>query len=234
VSGALVFSIRRREPVWPQAAARQPMRTELAAGVSFVARQPLLRAVIATAGINNLTRSIAMAVATLYLLDVGRLSPAEIGVAFALGNSGYLVGAAASRRLTRLIGMGSTMQLGVGLFGPSMLAFALAPAERAGATFALMVFANGFGIAVHNVNQVTLRQLLTPDHLRARVAAVTRLVVFGGIPVGTLIGGVVAELFGLRAALVLGAVGLFGGSLPYLLAHVWRVRTIEQLGLAEA
>jgi MFS family permease len=121
------------------------------------------------------------------------------------------------------------MQLGVGLFGPSMLAFALAPVEWAGMLFTAMVFAHGFGISVHNVNQVTIRQLLTPDGLRARVAAVTRLVIFGAIPVGTLVGGLLAELVGVRAAICVGAVALFGGSLPYVLARLWRIATMDDL-----
>jgi hypothetical protein len=102
------------------------------------------------------------------------------------------------------------------------------------AAFTLMVFLNGVGIAVHNVNQVTVRQILTPDALRARVAAVTRLVIFGAIPVGTLIGGVVAELYGLRTAIALGAAGLFIGSLPYLLVRVTSLRTVDQLQPADA
>jgi predicted MFS family arabinose efflux permease len=175
-----------------------------------------------------------MAVAILYLIDAGGLSAAEIGLAFALGNTGFIVGAFAARRLTARLGMGTVMQLGVGLFGPSMLLFALAPAELAAMTFTLMLFANGFGIAIHNVNQVTVRQVLTPDNLRSRVAAVTRLAIFGAIPVGTLIGGVVAELFGARAALVAGAVGLFLGALPYLLVRVVRLRTVDQLVPADA
>lgn len=233
-SAAFVASMRTREPSWPAPAERLPLRSELASGLRFVGRQPPVRAVIATAGINNLTRSIAMAVAILYLVDEGRLSAAEIGVAFALGNSGFLVGAAASRRLTSRVGMGPVMLLGVGLFGPSMLLFALAPASLAWPAFTAMLFANGFGIAVHNVNQVTVRQILTPDYLRARVAAVTRLVIFGAIPVGTLIGGLVAEAFGLRAALLVGALGLFAGSIPYLLVRVVRLRSMDQLRLADA
>jgi len=121
------------------------------------------------------------------------------------------------------------MQLGVGLFGPSMLLFALAPQPFVGAAFTVMLFANGFGISIHNVNQVTVRQVLTPDALRSRVGAVTRLAIFGAIPVGTLIGGLLAEIFGLRSALVAGAIGLFFGSLPYLLSHVVRLRTVDQL-----
>jgi len=228
-SGLLVYSIRRAEPERLAAPPRGPTRRELSAGLRFIAGQPLLRAITATAGINNFTRSVAMAVAILYLVDNARLSAVEIGIAFALGNAGFAFGALVARPLTRRIGMGSTMQLGVGLFGPSMLVFALAPVQWAGPAFALMLFANSFGIAIHNVNQVTVRQLLTPDHLRARVAAVFRLVIFGALPVGTAVGGLIAQGFGLRAAFLVSAVGLAVGSVPYLLVRVRRLRSVDEL-----
>ena len=228
-SGLLVYSIRRAEPERLAAPPRGPTRRELSAGLRFIAGQPLLRAITATAGINNFTRSVAMAVAILYLVDNARLSAVEIGIAFALGNAGFAVGALVARPLTRRIGMGSTMQLGVGLFGPSMLVFALAPVQWAGPAFALMLFANSFGIAIHNVNQVTVRQLLTPDHLRARVAAIFRLVIFGALPVGTAVGGLIAQGFGLRAAFLVSAVGLAVGSVPYLLVRVRRLRSVDEL-----
>lgn len=229
-SALLVTSIRRSEPAWPSHESRWTRR-ELSAGLRFIAAQPLVRAVTATAGINNFTRAIAMAIAILYLVDVGNLSPAVIGIAFAVGQSGFVIGAVASRRLTRWLGMGTTMQIGVGLFGPSMLFFALAPPGWAGPAFGLMVFAHGFGIAIHNVNQVTVRQILTPDHLRARVAAVTRLVVFGAMPAGVAVGGLVAERFGLQAALLVSGIGLFAGSAPYVLVGVRGLRTVDQLGV---
>ena len=233
-SAGLVATIRGREPDWQPAVESPRLLTQIASGLSFVARQPLIRAVVATAGINNFTRAIAMSVAILYLVDFGGLSAAAIGIGFAVGHTGYLVGALTARRLTARLGMGVVMQLGIGLFGPSMLLFALAPPNLVLPAFALMVFANGFGIGIHNVNQVTVRQVLTPDRLRARVAAVTRLVIFGAIPLGTLVGGVVGELFGVRVAIAVGALGLFAGSLPYLIARVTRLRTVDQLQSAEA
>jgi MFS family permease len=232
-SAVLVGSVRRREPASIRPQTIHPTgagsRLELGAGIRFIAGQPLVRAVTATAAINNLARSIAMGVAVLYLVDVAHLAPAEIGLAFGIGHTGYLVGALASRRVSSRLGMGRTMQLGVGVFGPSMLLFAIAPPAFAGLAFGLMVFTHGLGISVHNVNQVTVRQVLTPDHLRARVAAVFRLMIFGAIPVGTVIGGLVGEWLGLRAALVLSGVGLLVGSGPYLAVHVGSLRRVEEL-----
>ena len=233
-SAILIGSVRRSE-LFVDASngvVRPLRRQELAAGLRFVLAQPYLRAVLATAGINNLARSIAIGVAVLYLVDVAGLSAAEVGVAFAIGNGGFVVGALLARRVTAAIGMGASMQLGVSLFGPSMLLLAIAPPQLAGPAFAGMLFANGLGISIHNVNQVTVRQILIPDELRARAAAVFRLVIFGAIPVGTVIGGVVGQAFGLRAALTLSALGLFAGAAPYLLVRVARLRRVEELATA--
>lgn len=234
VSAALIWVMRKREPAWPPPVLTVGLRRQIALGLRFVHGQALVRATIATAGINNLTRAIAMAVAILYLVDVGRLSAAQIGLAFAIGNSGFIVGAIVARKLTGRLGMGPVMQLGVGLFGPSMLLFAVAPAEWLAPTFTAMLFAHGLGISIHTVNYVTVRQVLTPDAMRARVAALTRLVIFGAVPVGTLLGGVIGEVFGLRAALLAGALGLFLGSIPYLGVRVIRLRRMEELQPADA
>ena len=231
-SALLVGTVRGAEQPWPSVAGpdgNRRLRTELSAGVRFVAGQPLVRAVTATAGINNLARSIALGVAVLYLVDVARLSPAEIGLAFGIGNTGFVVGALASRHVSTKIGMGRAMQLGVALFGPSMLLFAVSPPMWAGVAFAFMLFANGLGISIHNVNQVTVRQLLTPAHLRARVTAVFRLVIFGAVPVGTVIGGLIGEVVGLQAALIASGIGLLVGSAPYIAVRVTRLRSVDQL-----
>jgi MFS family permease len=228
-SAALVGSLRKSEPVFSPDRTPRRFKDELTAGVRFLAHQRIVAAVVSTITINNFSRSIALGVVVLYLVEGAGMGPAAVAIAFAVGNSGFLVGALVARRVTARLGMGSTMQVGVAVFGPSMLIFALAPPVFAGPAFAVMLFANGFGIAIHNVNQVTVRQILTPDRLRARVASVIRLLGFGAIPVGTLVGGLIGELIGLQAALLVSGLGLLAGSLPYIVVRVARVRTIDSL-----
>jgi MFS family permease len=233
-SAALVGSARRAEPDFDPDPTPRRVREELTAGASFLRRQRVVAAIASTITINNFSRNVALAIAVLYLVDTAGLGPAAVAIAFAAGNSGFLVGALIARRVTARVGMGRTMQLGVALFGPSMLLFALAQADLAGPAFALMLFANGLGIAIHNVNQVTIRQILTPDRLRARVASVIRLLGFGAVPLGTLVGGLIAELVGLRAALIASGLGLLAGSVPYLLVRVGRLQSIDSLVPADA
>jgi len=64
---------------------------------------------------------------------------------------------------------------------------------------------------------------------RARVASVLRLLGFGAVPLGTLVGGIIGEFVGLRAALVVSGLGLLAGSVPYLLVRIGHLRTIDSL-----
>ena len=63
----------------------------------------------------------------------------------------------------------------------------------------------GLLIALWNVVAISLRQRLTPDDLRGRVASVARLLAWGTQPVGALLGGVAAGAFGLRGPFFVGA-----------------------------
>jgi MFS family permease len=71
----------------------------------------------------------------------------------------------------------------------------------AGAAYA----ATGAVWGVWNVTLLSLRQAIVPDRLMGRVVGAVRLIGFGSIPVGALLGGLVARSLGLRAPFLLGA-----------------------------
>ena len=73
--------------------------------------------------------------------------------------------------------------------------------------FALSLLVMGFAAVVYNVNQVSFRQRLCPDHLLGRMNATMRFVVWGVLPVGALLGGILGSVLGLRATLWVGAAG---------------------------
>jgi MFS family permease len=235
-SAAFLSTTRTSEPVPesmpPEAESgqRAPTRREtLLAGVAFIRREPHLRAITATAMTNNLSRSIAMVVLLLFLVREAGIPADRVAFGFALGNSGFVAGALVASPAARRLGIGRAMTWAVSLFGPGMLLVAAAPVELAFPAFVAMLFLNGFGIAVHNVNQVSVRQAVTPDELRARVAAASRVLILGALPVGTIIGGVLGEFVGLRGTLWVAAAGLFLGALPYRITRVGRLRELPQL-----
>jgi predicted MFS family arabinose efflux permease len=71
-------------------------------------------------------------------------------------------------------------------------------------TAMLMTAAFFAGVAgpVYNINQVSLRQAITPDHLQGRMNASMRFIVWGTIPIGALLGGGLGQVFGLWPTIV--------------------------------
>ena len=76
----------------------------------------------------------------------------------------------------------------------------------------------GFGAVVYNIQQVSLRQAICPPRLQGRMNPSMRFLVWGTIPLGSLTGGAIAAVAGLREALFVGAIGGFASILPIALS----------------
>jgi len=134
--------------------------------------------------------------------------------------------------VTRRFGIGPTMRAAVTAFGPAAVLVAIAPARWAIIASAAMVLLDSFGIGLHGVNQVSLRQAVTPDGMRGRVAATFRLGMFGMMPLGTLLGGVLATFIGLRPSLWIAAAGMFLAAAPYALSSTGRLMALPDQEVA--
>jgi hypothetical protein len=86
----------------------------------------------------------------------------------------------------------------------------------------------GVSNVVYNITQVSFRQAITPTTMQGRMNATMRFIVWGTIPIGLLIGGVLATNLGLHEALWVGALL---GLLPFLFVLLSPVR---QLGAMPA
>jgi predicted MFS family arabinose efflux permease len=86
----------------------------------------------------------------------------------------------------------------------------------------------GFGAVAYNITQVSLRQAITPERLQGRMNAAMRWVVWGTIPIGSLLGGAIGQTIGLRTALWVGAIGGLPTFLFVLLSPVRRIRTMPE------
>jgi predicted MFS family arabinose efflux permease len=135
-----------------------------------------------------------------------------LGLLYAGGSLGGVLGAYAAGRMGERIGVGPTIALGAAISALAGLLVPLAPRGLA-LGLPLLILAQmavGTGATLYNITQVTLRQKLTPDRLLGRMNASMRFVVWGSIPVGSLIGGILGQHIGLRPTLwVSGIGGLF-------------------------
>jgi MFS family permease len=229
-SALFVGSIRRREPpVQRPEGGHPPMRAEISSGLRFVVTHPLLRPIAACTSISNLFFSMASAVLVLFAVrDLG-LSPGKIGLAFGIGNVGFLLGALVADRAGRRLGIGRAIVGSIVLFGVSGF---LPPLASETTGFALITVAGGlggFGTVVYNVNQVSLRQAITPERMLGKMNATMRFVVWGTLPLGAILGGVLGGAVGLRSTLWVTAFGGLLAVVPPVLSPVRSLVRIPEL-----
>jgi MFS family permease len=223
-SGVFLRSIRASSPPAPHAA-RAGMLTEVGVGIRLVLRHPVLRPIAACSATMNLFFQMLSAVYILYVTTELQLPPALIGVVFGLGSLAALAGAVVASRLGKRIGIGRTLMLSTIVSGLAGLSISvvqpgeLTLAALVGAQCLLML-----GVPVYNINQLTLRQSITPAAVRGRVNATNRCLVWGTMPVGSLLGGLLGEAIGLQTTIAVAAGGM-------VLAAVW-IATSQLRGLS--
>ncbi len=228
-SALFIALIRKKEaPVEDQQQAERPtMRHEIREGLRYVWHHELLRPIALCTATSNLFTSMVFAILILFAVRALHLTPGALGLTFALGNVGFLFGALTASRIANRVGLGRTIILSIGLSSPAMILIPLATPATAFPFLVLSGFVVGWGgIAVYNINQVSLRQAITPDRMQGKMNATMRFMVWGTMPVGSFIGGVLGRSIGLRPTLWIGAIG---STLAFLWPLFSPVRTLQSI-----
>jgi Arabinose efflux permease len=114
------------------------------------------------------------------------------------------IGAVAYGALERRFSLGNIMRVGLVIETFTHLTLAL---TRSPAVALLTMVVFGAHAFVWSTTATSIRQRAVPDHLMGRVSGIYRVAVFGGIVVGTPIGGLLARQFGITAPFWFGFVG---------------------------
>jgi MFS family permease len=224
-SALLLKRIRSPEPV-PERTPAPNMRKEIAEGLRYLLGDPRWRAITLYVTTYNLGTSIAFSIFVVYAVRGLGLSASEIGLVFTLGNLGWLGGAVVARRVTGHLGVGPTLALAGALGGFPLLLVPLAPRSFPIPFLVASQIFVALGIVLYNVTAISLMQLLTPDRILGRLNASRRWMVWGIMPLGSLVGGGLATRFGLRPTLFVGA-GISCFAFLFLLASP--LRSIQTL-----
>ena len=232
-SAAFVLWIRRPEPpVEPHDEAthgpKPSMRKEVAIGLRYVTGHRWLRSIAATTGISNLFFNVAGSILILYLVRERGLTAEIIGFAFSVGSLGVLLAALTTSRITARLGVGRMLVLSSIGFSVSVLPVAMAPDALIFQAVALSGFLGGFSSVAWNVNQVSLRQAITPTRMQGKMNATMRFIVWGTIPVGTITGGALGSIIGLHPTIWVGAIGGLFAFIPVTLSSVRSIVTMPE------
>lgn len=222
-SAFLLRSVAADEPEGDQS-----QRGKLGEGLAFVRRTPVLMAKFVAGAALNLFFSIYFALFLLFAARELHLPAGLIGLAVSSGAVGALLGSMFTSRAVKWIGLGVTFIIGSFVYPAALILVPFAGGavwQRFG-MFTAAEFLSGAGMMLLDISGSTIQQAITPDRVRARVQGAYQATNYGARPVGALLGGLLAGVFGLRPVLVLAVVGGVVSVIPLLASPIPRMRGI--------
>lgn len=196
-------------------------------GMRILFANPYLRALTVHAAAYNFAEQVFFLNLVLWAVQFQGVSAGAYGLALAAGGVGGLLGTLTALALADRVGLGRAFALSLGLScGVPLLtaAWSLTGLALAGVIAAVM-FVAGIGLGNANVYSLTLRQTVIPATQLARSGGAYSQVMYGSIPIGEALAGVIGETLGTRTGVFLGAAGLVLSALPMLSRRILALKS---------
>jgi MFS family permease len=229
-SAAFLARIRRAEEhVQASGAPRGGMLSEVREGLRYLLRDRYFRAIAACTAYANFFTSLGFAVFLVYAVRRLGLDAKEVGLVFSISNVGFLLAALTAGRLAKRLGTGPTIIVAAALIGPGLLLVPLAPASHPIPFLVVGLAVSAYGGVTYNISALSYLQATTPDRMLGRMNATRRFIVWGTIPLGSLLGGVIASAWGTRTSVLVGAIGATVAFVPVLLSPFRSLKIVTPL-----
>ena len=209
---------------------RQSLPKEIGEGLRFVFGHPLIRRIVGTTATTNFFSMIVFTLEAVLILRELGLEPWVFGLVLSVGSIGGLFGAIATPWVTRRAGEGTSLSIAAVGFGVAILVLPLAGAFPAIAVPILILgtFLESFLVLLYNITQVTMRQRLCPPRLLGRMNASIRFVVWGVMPIASLLAGVLGSTIGTLPTMWIGAFGTFLSAGFVLFSPLTRMKVLPK------
>jgi MFS family permease len=224
-SAAWVTAIRSRPPK-PERKPDRHLGREIAEGLKFVVGNRLLRSIAACTGSSNFFSNVAFPVYFILLARQLHLSAGVIGLFTSFAAIGGLLGSLAASRVAERLGQGPTIWISIAASLPSAFVVPFVHRDWTLALLAVSQLVMWAAVVVYNITQVSFRQGLTPERLLGRMNATMRFFVWGTIPLGAFVGGVLGTAIGVRATLLVAAIGGTVALLPVFFSPLRHMREL--------
>jgi MFS family permease len=181
---------------------------DIGEGVRFVFGTPLLRRITMMTAAANLFEGFVTTLLSLFVLRVLGLSPAVYGAMAAVGAVGGILGAVGAPALSRWVGEGRIIVVAAvtSAVAPFLVPLAALVPQASIPLLVVGDFFFMFAVVVYNVAQLSFRQRICPPALLGRMNASIRFVVWGVIPIGGVVTGLLGGWIGVVPTMWLGCV----------------------------
>ena len=200
---AISIALIRRELHAPRTAGRSHIRADIAEGLRYVIRHPVLRNISAMMALVNFVGTTTFAQLVLFAKTRFAATDTEVGLLFSAGGVGVAVLSLAAGPLRKRWSFGPVALGALMLGGLLIVAMAIVPSYPA----VVVIWAMRAGLGtLFNINTGSLRQSFVPEHMLGRIISVAMVLAWSANPLGALLGAFAIERTG-DVALVYGVVG---------------------------
>jgi MFS family permease len=229
VSALVIRGIRKPEPAPAARPQNATVKRDIIEGLKLVYHNPVLWSLAVSVALWQILHHTYLALFILFATRELHLNAGTVGLVFSMSGVGFLLGALLVKRLSARYGIGPMVLAAMLLTGIAWCGVALTRGEgmvaAIGLSFAMLLF--GLGAGVFTINYISMRQVITPDHMLGRMTATMRFLTVASVPLGALLGGTLGEVIGLRGTI--GVIGICGVLLALATIGLSPLRNLKKL-----
>jgi len=171
-------------------------------GIKYLYNHKVLRRLVLTTATIGVCYSAGTATLVLFIIKELELEPKYFGLILTIQGLGALLGAIVAPKASKKFGRSIMMTLGITLSSVVLLLQGFSPNIY---VFVALATLGGFAIAQWNILLMATYQTIIPNDLYGRIHGTRRTLVWGMMPIGSLLGGVLAH-FNLRLPMYVGGI----------------------------
>ena len=200
---------------------------ELCDGLIFLIKNKYLMPITITAFVFNLSQYLLLSIFAYYVINNLSFTSFEVGASLSLIGLGMLIGSFLYKIISKKINFGFQLSLGpISAFMASILIF-LTLIYSAKILVFVAFFFFGFGPIIWTISTVSLRQLVTPSNMIAKVSSVIMTVTFGARPLGAAIGVYISANFGVKSCILAVLIGFLIQLIIILLSKPAKLKNLS-------
>ena len=200
---------------------------ELCDGLIFLIKNKYLMPITITAFVFNLSQYLLLSIFAYYVINNLSFTSFEVGASLSLIGLGMLIGSFLYKIISKKINFGLQLSLGpISAFMASILMF-LTLIYSAKILVFVAFFFFGFGPIIWTISTVSLRQLVTPSNMIAKVSSVIMTVTFGARPLGAAIGVYISANFGVKSCILAVLIGFLIQLIIILLSKPAKLKNLS-------
>jgi MFS family permease len=171
-------------------------------GISYLYNEKILRRLVVTTAAIGVCYSMGMATVVLFIIKELELPKQLFGVILTIQGLGAIAGAFVAPRLSKKFGRSRVMTFGITSSSVVLLLQGFSPNIY---IFVALATFGGFAVSQWNILLMATYQTVIPNELYGRIHGTRRTLVWGMMPIGSLLGGVLAH-YNLRLPMYVGGV----------------------------